>query len=102
MADKKDYGKLNEELLGILAGKLGEDNTLEEYITQTVADKLAYKAPEILNRTKQMYRLVADNPNQLVGKLTRLLIDNAEFIETPNGDWKVDVPIWKFKNDKSI
>lgn len=102
MDDKEYYRKLNEELLGILACKLGEDKTSEKLITQVVAEKLACKAPEILNKTKQVYQLVADNPNQLVGKLTRLLIDNVEFIEMPNGNWKVDVPIWQFKNDKSI
>lgn len=112
MNGEKDYGKINDELLGILIGTNGENamrcsmgkhqQSKDYYVTQAVAGELARQAPEILNKTKQVYRLVADNPNQLIGKLAKFLINNVEFTETPNGSWEVDVPIWQSKNDESI
>ena len=103
MKEEKDYTKLNEELLGILAGTDGEivkhfvggQHSAYYYVTQAVANELAKQAPEILDSVQTQYLIVADNPNALIGKLVKHLIKTIDLEQSSDGKWRLTVPMWK-------
>lgn len=103
MKEEKDYTKLNEELLGILAAYDGSvsmsmrkpHHSSDYNITQAVAYELAKQAPEILDSVQAQYLIVADNPNALIGKLVKHLIKTIDLEQSSDGKWRLAVPMWK-------
>lgn len=103
MKEDKGYKKLNEELLGILAAYDGtvpmfmsvpQTRHSPDYnIAQAVASELAKQAPEVLNSVQMQYLIVADNPNELIGKLVKHLIKTIKMEQTSDGKWRLAVPM---------
>ncbi|KGB13889.1 hypothetical protein [Latilactobacillus sakei] len=104
MEEEKDYGKLNDELLGILATYDGNTRLTWAHqphhskaynITQYVASELAKQAPEVLNSVQMQYLIVAESPNELFGKLVKYLINTNKPYQADDGKWRLGVPMWK-------
>ncbi|EJF00331.1 hypothetical protein [Liquorilactobacillus mali] len=101
MNGEKDYGKINDELLGVLVGTDGElskrflngKHSKDYYVTRQVASELAMQAPEVLDSVQTPYLIVADSPNALIGKLVKHLIKTIKPEQTSDGKWRLTVPM---------
>ncbi|MDN7145277.1 hypothetical protein QS460_04975 [Liquorilactobacillus mali] len=106
MNGEKDYGKINDELLGVLVGTDGElskrflngKHSKDYYVTRQVASELAMQAPEVLDSVKEQRVIVADTPNALLGKLVKYFAKEIRPEETSDGKFKLTIPSWEQNN----